>query len=118
MVVVVKHLPFNFGGKVDFVNYYQRALNLSEFHIPITTLTRILFIFIKKETKVLIIFRNFDGRVSIYSDTWSDHWQLHSYMVVIAYYIDNDLILQKKKKALAFRAFDQSHIADDIHLWC
>ena len=48
MVVVVEHLPFNFGEKVGFVNYCQRALNLSACRVPKPTFTRTLFDLYKK----------------------------------------------------------------------
>ena len=47
-------------------------------------------IYIKSKKDLVKYFKNFDGQVAIYSDIWSDHWQLHSYMGVTFYYIDND----------------------------
>ena len=95
-MIAVKHLPFNFGEKVGFVNYCQKTLNSSACHVPRTTLTRTLFNLYKKSKKKLVqYFKNYDGRIVICSDIWSDHWQLHSYMGVTAHYIDSDWILQK-----------------------
>ena len=63
-------------------------------------------IYIKKSKKDLVkYFKNFDGRVAICSYIWSDNWQLHSYMGVIAHYIDNEWALQKR--VFAFRVFYQ-----------
>ena len=50
-MVVVKHLPFSFDEKVDFVNYCQRALNLTACYVPKTTLTSIIFDLYKKKEK-------------------------------------------------------------------
>ena len=50
-MVGVEHLPFNFGEKVDFVNYCQRTLNLSACRVPRTTFTCILFDLYKKGKK-------------------------------------------------------------------
>ena len=47
-MVAVEHLPFNFGEKVGFVNYCQKALNPSACRVPRTTLTRTLFNLYKK----------------------------------------------------------------------
>ena len=95
-MVAVEHLSFNFGEKVGFINYYQKALNPSACRVPRTTLTCTLFNLYKNSKKELIqYFKNYDGRIVICSDIWSDHWQLHSYMSVTAYYIDSDWVLQK-----------------------
>ena len=113
-MVAVGHLPFNFDEKVSFVNYCQKILNPSARRVPRITLTRTLFNLYKKSKKELIqYFKNYDGRIVICSDIWSDHWQLHSYMGVTAHYIDSDWMLQKR--ILAFRVFDQAHTADNIY---
>ena len=72
-MVTVEHLSFNFGEKVDFVNYCQKTLNLSACRVPKTTLTRTLFNLYKKVKKKIKYFKNFDGRVAICSDIWSNH---------------------------------------------
>ena len=82
-MVAVEHLSFNFGKKVGFVNYCQKTLNSSACSIPITTFTHTVFNLYKKSKKELIqYFKNYDSRIVICSDIWSDHWQLHSYMGV------------------------------------
>ena len=68
-MVAVEHLPFNFGEKVSFVNYCQKALNPSACRVLRTTPTRTLFNLYKKSKKELIqYFKNYDGRIVIYSD--------------------------------------------------
>ena len=47
-MVAVEHLSFNFGEKVGFINYYQKALNPSACCVPRSTLTRTLFNLYKK----------------------------------------------------------------------
>ena len=47
-MAVVKYLPFNFGEKVDFINSYQQALNLSACRVPKITLTHTIFYLYKK----------------------------------------------------------------------
>ena len=42
-IVVIEHLPFNFGEKIGFLNYFQKALNPSARCVPRTTLTLTLF---------------------------------------------------------------------------
>ena len=67
-MVTVEHLPFNFGEKVDFVNYCQKALNSSACRVLKPTLTRTLFNLYRKSKKYLIkCFKNYNGRVSICS---------------------------------------------------
>ena len=114
-MIMVEHLPFNFGEKVGFLNYFQKALNPNVCRVSRTTLTRTLFHLYKKKSKKNLVkkFKNLNGQVAICSDIWSDHWQLHSYMGITAHYIDNDWVLQKR--VLAFRVFDQSHTADNIY---
>ena len=51
-MVVVEHLPFNFGEKVDFISYCQRTLNPSACRVPRTTLTHATFYFCKKGKKI------------------------------------------------------------------
>ena len=87
-MVAVEHLPFNFGEKVSFVNYCQKILNPSAYRIPRTTLTHTLFNLYKKN--LVKYFKKFNGRVAICFDIWSNHWQLHFYMGVIAHCIYND----------------------------
>ena len=41
-MVVVDHLSFSFGEKVDFINYCRRALNPATCRVLRTTLTRSL----------------------------------------------------------------------------
>ena len=73
-VVVVEHLSFSFGEKIDFVNNCQQALNHSTYHVLITTFTHTLLIFIKKENNFDNFFlKKIIGHVFIYSDIWSDH---------------------------------------------
>ena len=67
-MIDVQHLPFNFGEKISFVNYCQRALSLFACHVPRTTLAYTFFIFIKKEKIFDNYFRNFDDRVCICFD--------------------------------------------------
>ena len=50
-MVAIKHLPFNFGEKVGFVNYYQKTLNPSTCRVPRTTLTCTFFNLYKKIKK-------------------------------------------------------------------
>ena len=47
-MITIEHLPFNFGEKVGFLNYCQKILNPSTYHVPRTTLTRTLFNLYKK----------------------------------------------------------------------
>ena len=74
----------------------KKTLNPSAYRVPRPTLTHTLFNLYKKSKKKLIkYFKNYDCRVFICFDIWSDHWQLHSYMGVTAHYIDNEWVLQK-----------------------
>ena len=55
---------------------------------------------------------NFNRCVCICSDIWCDHWQSHSYMSITCHWIDNEWFMQKR--IIAFRVFDECHIADNI----
>ena len=50
-MIYMKHLSFNFGEKVEFVNYCQNALNSCAKHIPRNTLKRTLYKLFLKEKK-------------------------------------------------------------------
>ena len=50
-MVFIEHLPFNFGEKVGFLNYCQRALNPSTCLVPRIILIRTLFDLYKKKKK-------------------------------------------------------------------
>ena len=68
-MVTVEHLPFNFGEKVGFLNYCQKALNPSACRVSRTTFTCTHFNLYKKNKKDLVkYFKNFNGRVAICSD--------------------------------------------------
>ncbi|KAI3467878.1 hypothetical protein Pfo_024541, partial [Paulownia fortunei] len=64
----------------------------------------------KKELKELL--NNVNNKISLCSDIWSDHWQIHSYMGITCHWIDDSWTLQKR--LLAFRVFDSSHTAANI----
>ncbi|KAK3218131.1 hypothetical protein Dsin_012101 [Dipteronia sinensis] len=81
--------------------------------IPRTTLTEALENIYEKEKKMLEkILEKYNGRVSVCADIWSDHWQMHSYIGVTCHYMDNAWTIQKR--ILAFRVFDEKHIAANI----
>jgi hypothetical protein len=74
----------------------------------------ILYLQYKKGKKELRnMFNMMNGRVSICSDIWSDHWNLHSYMGITCHWIDDDWILQKR--VIAYRVFDERHTAENIY---
>ena len=50
-MISIKHLSFNFGEKVGFVNYCQNALNPCAKRIPRNTLKRTLYKLYSKEKK-------------------------------------------------------------------
>ena len=85
------HLSFSFGENTNFVRYCQNALNPSAKRIPRNTLKRSIFhLYNKGKNDLQILFSNLNGRVSICSDIWSDHWQRHSYMGITCHWIDNE----------------------------
>jgi len=105
-MVAIDHLAFSFGENLGFNNYCKTALNPAYKTIPRNTLKRTLFSLYKKQKKELIqFFTNFNGRVSLCNDIWSDHWQVHSYMGITCHWIDDDFLLQKR--ILSFRVFDE-----------
>lgn len=111
--VAVDHLSFSFGEKLGFNNYCVNALNPQAKRVPRTTLTRTLKSLYRKTKKDLeILFSNFDSKVSVCCDIWSDHWQIHHYMGITCHWVDNDWIIQKR--IIAFRVFDERHTADNI----
>ncbi|KAK3218649.1 hypothetical protein Dsin_012619 [Dipteronia sinensis] len=113
VMVAVEHLPFSFGEKVGFVNYCQNALNPAMQRVPRSTLTRTMFsIYKKQKNKLKSFFYQFEGRVSVCADIWTDNFGSHHYMGVTCHYMDNDWVMQKR--IIAFRVFDESHTAQNI----
>ncbi|KAK3213087.1 hypothetical protein Dsin_017793 [Dipteronia sinensis] len=113
VMVAVEHLPFSFGEKVGFVNYCQNALNPAMQRVPRSTLTRTMFsIYKKQKNKLKSFFYQFEGRVSVCADIWTDNFGRHHYMGVTCHYMDNDWVMQKR--IIAFRVFDDSHTAQNI----
>ncbi|KAK3218631.1 hypothetical protein Dsin_012601 [Dipteronia sinensis] len=83
VMVAVEHLPFSFGEKVGFVNYCQNALNPAMQRVRRVTLTRALFSIYKKEKhKLKSFFYQFEGRVSVCADIWTDNFGSHHYIGV------------------------------------
>ena len=81
--------------------------------MPRNTLKHCVYNLYKQEKKELQkLFVNFNGRVCICSDIWSDHWQSHSYMGITCHWIDNEWLMQKR--IIAFRVFDERHTANNI----
>ncbi|KAK2634305.1 hypothetical protein Ddye_029097 [Dipteronia dyeriana] len=112
-MVAVEHLPFSFGEKVGFVNYCQTALNPAMQRVPRVTLTRAPFSIYKREKhKLKSFFFQYQGRVSVCADIWTDNFGRHHYMDVTCHYIDNNWNMQKR--IIAFRVFDESHTAHNI----
>ncbi|KAK3228632.1 hypothetical protein Dsin_000513 [Dipteronia sinensis] len=113
VMVAVEHLPFSFGEKVGFVNYCQNALNPAMQRVPRSTLTRTMFsIYKKQKNKLKSFFYQFEGRVSVCADIWTDNFGSHHYMGVTCHYMDNDWVMQKR--IITFRVFDDSHTAQNI----
>ena len=52
----------------------------------------------KKKKELQKLFINFNGRICICSNIWSDHWQSHSYMGITCHWIDNEWLMQNAKK--------------------
>ena len=113
LMVATEHLPFGFGEKVGFINYCQNALNPAMQRVPRSTLTRTLHNIYSREKNILkTYFSEFQGRVSVCADIWSDNFGSHSYLGVTCHYMDNNWDMQKR--ILAFRVFDDSHSAQNI----
>ncbi|KAI3474587.1 hypothetical protein Pfo_029589, partial [Paulownia fortunei] len=111
--ISVEHLSFSFANKFFFNELIQTTYNPAAKGVPRTTLTRYvkkLYNKSKKELKELL--NNVNNKISLCSDIWSDHWQIHSYMGITCHWIDNSWTLQKR--LLAFRVFDSPHTAANI----
>ena len=84
-------MSFNFGENVGFVDYCQNALNPTAKWVPRIILTQTVHKLYKNGKKELQrLFNNFNGRVAICSDVWSDHWNVHSYMGITCHWIDDE----------------------------
>ena len=70
-MVSIEHLPFNFSEKINFVNYFEKTLNLDECCIPKTTIAHTFFNLYRK--KLIKYFKNYEGRVFICFYIWSDY---------------------------------------------
>ena len=61
---------------------------------------KLMDLYAKGQNQLRELFFKLKGRVSIYSDIWSDHWQSHSYIGVSCFWIDDSWFIQ-----LFLRAF-------------
>ena len=110
----VEHLAFNFGEKFGFNNFIQNACTPQAKPVSRNTLKRQIFNLYKKGKEELkIFFMNYNGRVHIGSDIWTDPWQIHSYMGITCHWIDDDWNIQKR--IIAFRVFEDRHTAINIY---
>jgi hypothetical protein len=57
-------------------------------------------------------FAKLKNKVSICSDVWSDHWQIHHYMGITCHWVDESFQLQNR--LIAYRLFDEAHTAENI----
>ena len=76
-MVCIEQLSFNFGEKVGFVNYCQKALNPASKRIPRTTNTTAQYVhklFKKCKNDLAHYFANLNSKISICSDIWTDPW--------------------------------------------
>lgn len=105
-------MSFSFGKKSWFSWLLSKRLESRCQCIPRTTLTHVVYNLFKKGKIVLQkLFRAFDGRVSIYSDIWSNKYTPLRVSLIIGLIIN--WIMQKR--IIAFRGFDERHTTDNIY---
>ncbi|KAK3212722.1 hypothetical protein Dsin_017428 [Dipteronia sinensis] len=95
-------------------NYCSKIYRTNKsFGYGTSTLTRTMFsIYEKQKNKLKSFFYQFEGRVSVCADIWTDNFGSHHYMGVTCHYMDNYWVMQKR--IIAFRVFDESHTAQNI----
>ena len=112
MIICGLNLGFNSVESPELRHYHGGALNLQVHAFSSKTMSKYAVKeYHKRKTELKGIFYALDTHVSICSDIWTDSWNEKSYMGVIAHWIYNNKVLNKR--LIVLRKMDGSHTANN-----
>ena len=110
--VITVELPFNHGESENYEYFNRVALQPAFRKVPRNTLKRhTLTLYHTYRSYLMEMFRTFDGRVSLTSDTWTSGFG-EPFLCITAHWIDLDWYLQKR--IICFEGMKESHTGFNI----
>ncbi|KAL2922100.1 putative AC transposase, partial [Bienertia sinuspersici] len=105
--IIADELPYSFGESVNY-EYFNRVVLQPQYRrVPRNTLKRrTQQSYYAYRGYLMEMFRTYDGRVSLTSDTWTSTYG-EPFVCVTAHWIDNDWLLQKR--IICFEAMEEAH---------
>ncbi|KAL2922824.1 putative AC transposase, partial [Bienertia sinuspersici] len=105
--IIADELPYSFGESVNYEYFNRVALQPQYRKVPRNTLKRrTQQSYYAYRGYLMEMFRTYDGRVSLTSDTWTSTYG-EPFVCVTAHWIDNDWLLQKR--IICFEAMKEAH---------
>ncbi|KAL2935213.1 putative AC9 transposase [Bienertia sinuspersici] len=105
--IIADELPFSFGESSNYEYFNRVALQPQYRKVPRKTLKhRTQQSYYAYRGYLMEIFRTYDGRVSLTSDTWTSTYG-EPFVCVTAHWIDDDWLLQKR--IICFEAMEETH---------
>ncbi|KAL2929454.1 putative AC transposase [Bienertia sinuspersici] len=105
--IIADELPYSFGESVNYEYFNRVALQPQYRKVPRNTLKRrTQQSYYAYRGYLMEMFRTYDGRVSLTSDTWTSTYG-EPFVCVTAHWIDNDWLLQKR--IICFEAMEEAH---------
>ncbi|KAL2899421.1 putative AC transposase [Bienertia sinuspersici] len=105
--IIADELPYSFDESVNYEYFNRVALQPQYRKVPRNTLKRrTQQSYYAYRGYLMEMFRTYDGRVSLTSDTWTSTYG-EPFVCVTAHWIDNDWLLQKR--IICFEAMEEAH---------
>ncbi|KAL2937271.1 Zinc finger BED domain-containing protein RICESLEEPER 2, partial [Bienertia sinuspersici] len=110
--IIADELPFSFGERPNYAYFNRVALQPQYRRVPRNTLKRhTQQAYYAYKGYLMEMFRTYDGRVSLTSDTWTSTYG-EPFLCVAAHWIDDDWLLQKR--LICFEAMEEADNGFDI----
>ncbi|CAH9115433.1 unnamed protein product [Cuscuta epithymum] len=114
-LICEENLSYLFSESLALRDYAQGSLNPQFRNYSRKTVKKeIIRLYNAEKARLQNLFANFDGCVTICSDTWEDDFHHLYYLGLTAHYIDEDWNMHKR--VLAFREFNDHHTAEHIYI--
>ncbi|KAL2931380.1 putative AC transposase, partial [Bienertia sinuspersici] len=105
--IIADELPYSFGESSNYEYFNRVALQPQYRKVPRNTLKRrTQQSYYAYRGYLMEMFRTYDGRVSLTSDTWTSTYG-EPFVCVTAHWIDDDWLLQKR--IICFEAMEEAH---------
>ncbi|KAL2892719.1 putative AC transposase, partial [Bienertia sinuspersici] len=105
--IIADELPFSFGESSNYEYFNRVALQLQYRKVARNTLKRrTQQSYYTYRGYLMEMFRTYNGRVNLTSDTWTSTYE-EPFVCVTAHWIDDDWLLQKR--IICFEAMEEAH---------